>query len=58
MLIFERKAVLFSCNQASIHYGELYINSATLICRIRTTSYLIVRRVNCLFEMHWKNRYN
>ncbi len=24
LLIFERKAVLFSCNQASNHYGELY----------------------------------
>ena len=52
MLIFERKAVLFSCNQASNHYGELYINSAILIRLIRTTSYLIVRRENFPFKMY------
>ncbi len=39
-------------NQVSNHYGELYLNSATLIRLIRTTSYLIVRRVNCPFKMY------
>ncbi len=43
-------------NKASMSCS--YINSATLIRLIRTTSYLIVRRVNCPFEMYWKNRYN
>ncbi len=48
--IFERKAVLFSCNRAFNHYGEPYMNSATLIRFFRTTSCVIVGRVNCPFK--------
>ncbi len=33
--IFEGKVVLFSSNQASNHYGELYMSSATLIRLLR-----------------------